>query len=64
MTPQDKQNLRALRDDMEDTADKQLLRRVVNHIHVLEAKLHSIRTLTRAISNEAKITPAMNEEQD
>lgn len=55
MTPSDKQELRKLRDDTIDEQDKKLLRRTISHIATLEAKLHSIRTLARAINNETQI---------
>lgn len=70
MTPQDRHDLHTLRDNMESFSDKKVLRRAIKHIYALEAKLSAIRTLTRAITNEAKIastpdnTDATNEEQD
>ena len=54
MTPQDKQDLRALRDDTIDEEDKKLLRKTINHIQSLEGRLHSIGVFARSILNEVK----------
>lgn len=65
MTPQDKHNLRLLRDDTESPEDKRLLRRALDHIYSLEGRISAIRTLTRAITNETKYAPDnTNEGQD
>lgn len=53
MTPDEKADLRDLRDATEDENDKKLLRKTVNYIQTLEAKLHTVRTLARTLMNEA-----------
>ena len=54
MTPQDKQDLRALRDDTIDDEDKKLLRKTINHIQSLEQKNQAVQTLLRMAMNELK----------
>lgn len=54
MTPQDKQDLRALRDDTMDEEDKKLLRKTINYIQSLEGRLQSINVFARSILNEVK----------
>ena len=54
MTPQDKQDLRALRDDTIDEEDKKLLRKTINYIQALEGRLQSINVFARSILNEVK----------
>jgi len=54
MTPQDKQDLRALRDDTIDDEDKKLLRKAINHIQSLEQKNQAVQTLLRMAMNELK----------
>ena len=54
MTPQDKQDLRALRDDTIDDEDKKLLRKAINYIQALEGRLQSINVFARSILNEVK----------
>lgn len=54
MTPQDKQDLRALRDDTIDDEDKKLLRKAINYIQALESRLQSINVFARSILNEVK----------
>ena len=54
MTPQDKQDLRALRDDTIDEEDKKLLRKAINYIQSLEGGLQSINVFARSILNEVK----------
>lgn len=54
MTPQDKHDLRALRDDTIDEEDKKLLRKAINYIQTLETKLHSINVFAKSILNEVK----------
>lgn len=54
MTPQDKHDLRALRDDTIDEEDKKLLRKTINYIQSLEGRLQSINVFARSILNEVK----------
>ena len=54
MSPEDKRALRDLRDTIEGSEGKKLLRRTLNHIHALEAKLNTVRTLLRTAMNETK----------
>lgn len=54
MTPQDKMDLRALRDDTIDDEDKKLLRKTINHIQSLEQKNQAVQTLLRMAMNELK----------
>lgn len=54
MTPQDKQDLRALRDDTIDEEDKKLLRKTINHIQSLEHRTQAVQTLLRMAMNELK----------
>jgi hypothetical protein len=62
MTPDDKKDLRDLRNDTIDPEDKKLLRKTLNYIQALEAKLHSTRTLARAIQNEAQLGKGADDE--
>lgn len=55
MTPKDKKDLREFRDAIEDEDDKRLVRKTINYIAALEAKVHAVKTLARAISNEASL---------
>ena len=52
MNHEDKQNLRALRDEIEDADDKKLLRKTINYIEGIEGKLTTVRTLLRTALNE------------
>lgn len=54
MTPQDKQDLRALRDDTIDEEDKKLLRKTINYIQSLEQRNQAVQTLLRMAMNELK----------
>jgi hypothetical protein len=54
LTNQDRQDLRALRDEMDDPADHNLLKKTINHIAMLESKLHAVRTFAKAIDKEAQ----------
>jgi len=49
----DKADLHDLRDATTDEEDKKLLRKTVNHIQTLEAKLNTVRTLLQAATKEA-----------
>ena len=53
MTPEEKRELRDLRDQIEDEADKRLLRKAINYQSYLERKLMTVRTLLRTAQNEA-----------
>jgi hypothetical protein len=53
MTQEDRQALRDMRSEIEFEY-KGLLRRTVNHISMLESKLHAVRTFAKAIDNEAR----------
>lgn len=53
MTPQEKQELRTLRDEIEAPEDKRLIRKALNYITALEQKLLTIQILARTISREA-----------
>lgn len=53
MTPEEKRELRDLRDQIEDEADKRLLRKTLNYLSYLERKLMTVRTLLRTAQNEA-----------
>lgn len=55
MTPDDKADLRDLRDATENEEDKKLLRKTINYVQTLEAKLNTVRTLLRTAANEASI---------
>lgn len=55
MTPDDKADLRDLRDATENEEDKKLLRKTINYVQTLEAKLNTVRTLARTLMNEASI---------
>lgn len=50
----DRQSLRDLRDAMDDVEDKNIIRKALNHISMLESKLHAVRTFAKAIDNEAR----------
>lgn len=52
MTPDEKQDLRDLRDATENEEDKKLLRKAINYMQTLEAKLNTVRTLLRTAMNE------------
>ena len=52
MTPQDKHDLRALRDDTIDEEDKKLLRKTINYIQTLEHRNQAVQTLLRMAMNE------------
>lgn len=54
MTPQDKHDLRALRDDTIDEEDKKLLRKTINYIQSLEQRNQAVQTLLRMAMNELK----------
>jgi hypothetical protein len=49
----DKADLHDLRDATVDEEDKKLLRKTVNHIQTLEAKLNTVRTLLQTAAKEA-----------
>lgn len=53
MTPDEKADLRDLRDATENEEDKKLLRKTINYVQTLEAKLNTVRTLARTLLNEA-----------
>lgn len=53
MNHDDKADLRDLRDQTEDPDDKKLLRKVINHIAALEAKLFAVRVHAKSIITEA-----------
>ena len=53
MNPDDKADLRDLRDSTEQPEDKKLLRKAINHIHMLEAKLFTVRVYAKSILTEA-----------
>lgn len=57
MTPEEKRELRDLRDQIEDEADKRLLRKAINYQSYLERKLMTVRTLLRTAQNEAIFGP-------
>lgn len=57
MTPEEKRELRDLRDQIEDEADKKLLRKAINYQSYLERKLMTVRTLLRTAQNEAIFGP-------
>jgi hypothetical protein len=44
-----------MRDDMADEHDKNLLKKVINHIYELERKMQAIRVFARAIEAETKV---------
>jgi hypothetical protein len=62
MNHQDKSDLRDLRDQIEDPEDKKLLRKAVNHIAALEARLFTIKVHTRSIL--AELSSKSNSEGD
>ena len=53
MNQDDKADLRDLRDSTTDTDDKKLLRKTLNYIHALEAKLFAVRVHAKSIITEA-----------
>jgi hypothetical protein len=53
MNQDDKADLRDLRDNTADTEDKKLLRKTLNYIHALEAKLFAVRVHAKSIITEA-----------
>jgi len=53
MNQDDKADLRDLRDSTEQPDDKKLLRKALNYIHALEAKLFAVRDHAKSIINEA-----------
>ena len=53
MTPDDKAALREWRDTATNQEDKKLLRKALNHIHSLEQRLLTVRTLLRTALNES-----------
>jgi hypothetical protein len=53
MNQDDKADLRDLRDSTADTDDKKLLRKTLNYIHALEAKLFAVRVHAKSIITEA-----------
>ena len=55
MTPLERQDLRALRDDTVDDEDKKLLRKTINYIETLEQKLQNINVFARSIVNEVRV---------
>jgi len=54
MTQEDRQALRDMRSEETNPEYKGVLRRTINHISVLESKLHAVRTFAKAIDNEAR----------
>lgn len=56
MTPDDKADLRDMRDATTNEDDKKLLRKTINYIQMLEGKLSTVRTLLRAAMNETSRT--------
>ena len=64
MNQDDRQELRDLRDALDTPPDKALLRRVINHISILESKLHAVRTFAKAIDNEAKFKDAVGDSRE
>ena len=53
MNQDDKADLRDLRDNTADSEDKKLLRKTLNYIHALEAKLFAVRVHAKSIITEA-----------
>jgi hypothetical protein len=53
MTSDDKADLHELRDATVDEHDKKLLRKAINYIQTLEAKLNIVRTLLQTAVKEA-----------
>jgi hypothetical protein len=53
MNQDDKADLRDLRDSTEHPDDKKLLRKTLNYIHALEAKLFAVRVHAKSIITEA-----------
>lgn len=54
LTNQDRNDLRTMRDDLQDPDDRSLIRKVIKHIGMLESKLHAVRTFAKAIDKEAQ----------
>jgi hypothetical protein len=53
MTSDEKADLRDMRDECPDEEDKKLLRKAINYIQTLEAKLSTVRTLLQTAVKEA-----------
>jgi hypothetical protein len=53
VTSEDKSDLHELRDATVDEQDKKLLRKTINYIQTLEAKLTTVRTLLQTAIKEA-----------
>ena len=53
MNQDDKADLRDLRDSTEHPEDKKILRKTLNYIHALEAKLFAVRVHAKSILTEA-----------
>jgi hypothetical protein len=53
MNQDDKADLRDLRDNTEHPEDKKILRKTLNYIHALEAKLFAVRVHAKSILTEA-----------
>jgi hypothetical protein len=53
MTPDEKADLRDMRDECPDEEDKKLLRKAINYIQTLETRLSTVRTLLKTAMNEA-----------
>jgi hypothetical protein len=53
MNQDDKADLRDLRDSTEHPEDKKILRKTLNYIHALEAKLFAVRVHAKSIITEA-----------
>jgi len=62
MNHQEKTDLRDLRDQIEDPEDKKLLRKAINHIASLEARLFTAKVHARSILAELSSKP--NQEGD
>lgn len=54
LTNQDRNDLRTMRDDLQDPDDRSLIRKAIKHIGMLESKLHAVRTFAKAIDKEAQ----------
>ena len=52
LTSDDRQELRKLRDEIEDPEDKKLLRKALTHIEELEDAIKSVRILMRTMERE------------
>ena len=64
MNQDDKADLRDLRDNTADTEDKKLLRKTLNYIHALEAKLFAVRVHAKSIIAEASHAKVRDQEED